>query len=97
MEIVIKNNAISTEGRDPSPKRFLAALEMVNKALALPLVGLVVVYQKTLSPDHGPQQVLYPHGFCQFYPSCSEFARLTLLDRGLVGLPRIINRVIACR
>ncbi|OGE88318.1 MAG: hypothetical protein A3J07_00810 [Candidatus Doudnabacteria bacterium RIFCSPLOWO2_02_FULL_49_13] len=72
-------------------------LKSVSKFLALPLVGLVVVYQKTLSPDHGPQQILYPYGYCQFYPSCSEFARLSLLNDGLLSLPQIINRLIRCR
>ncbi len=72
-------------------------LTQVNKIFALPLVGLVVLYQKTLSPDHGPRQVLYPYGFCQFYPTCSEFARQTLLTEGLLGLSKIINRLIACR
>lgn len=72
-------------------------LMAINKFLALPLVGLVVVYQKTISPDHGPQQVLYPYGFCQFYPSCSEYTRLTLLEQGFMGLPKIIKRLVACR
>jgi len=75
-------------------------MEIVNyisKIIAWPIVGLVVVYQKTLSPDHGPRQVLYPYGFCQMYPTCSEFTRLTLLSEGVIGLPKIIKRLISCR
>ena len=27
------------------------------------VIGLIIVYQKTLSPDHGWLKVKYPHGF----------------------------------
>jgi putative component of membrane protein insertase Oxa1/YidC/SpoIIIJ protein YidD len=71
-------------------------LKIINRYLTFPFVGLVVVYQKTLSPDHGLFKAKYPYGFCKFHPSCSEYARLTLLKDGLVGVPKIINRVIKC-
>ncbi len=38
------------------------------------LVFIIKVYQKTLSPDHGPIKKLFPHGFCRFHPTCSEYA-----------------------
>jgi putative membrane protein insertion efficiency factor len=69
----------------------------ISRILAWPLVVLVVIYQKTLSPDHGFVSVLYPHGFCKFHPTCSEYARETLLSRGILGIPKIINRIIKCR
>jgi putative component of membrane protein insertase Oxa1/YidC/SpoIIIJ protein YidD len=72
-------------------------LKSISRTLALPLVGLVVVYQKTLSPDHGPRKILYPHGFCKFYPTCSEYARLLLLRDGIISLPKIALRVFRCR
>jgi putative membrane protein insertion efficiency factor len=37
------------------------------------LIFIIKAYQKTLSFDHGPLKALYPHGFCRFYPSCSEY------------------------
>lgn len=39
----------------------------------LALVRLIKIYQKTLSPDHGPIKIFYPHGYCRFYPTCSEY------------------------
>ena len=45
-------------------------LSNINKRV---LIFIIKVYQKTLSFDHGPLKVLYPHGFCRFYPSCSEY------------------------
>lgn len=44
----------------------------------------IVLYQKTLSPDHGPLRVFFPHGYCRFYPSCSEYTRQAVLKKGLV-------------
>jgi putative component of membrane protein insertase Oxa1/YidC/SpoIIIJ protein YidD len=72
-------------------------LKTINRILAWPLVVIVVVYQKTLSPDHGPLSILYPYGYCKFYPTCSEFSRQVLLREGLVGIPKIIHRLISCR
>ena len=72
-------------------------LTQISKLLALPLVALVAVYQKTLSPDHGPLSIFYPYGYCKFYPTCSEYARQVLLKQGIAGLPKIIWRVLSCR
>jgi len=72
-------------------------LTQISKLLALPLVGLVAVYQKTLSPDHGPLSMFYPYGYCKFYPTCSEYTRQVLLKQGIAGLPKIIWRVLSCR
>src|SRR5262245_37118151 len=65
--------------------------------LALPLLLVVKVYQKTLSPDHGMLKPWYPHGYCKFHPSCSEYAAIILKTEGLIGLPKIINRLLRCR
>jgi putative membrane protein insertion efficiency factor len=71
-------------------------LEKINLWAAYPLVGLIVVYQKTLSPDHGPFKTLHPYGFCKFYPTCSEYARQMLKKEGLISLPKIFIRIIKC-
>lgn len=71
-------------------------LNKINQILALPLVGLVVVYQKTFSPDHGLLKAQYPRGFCKFHPTCSEYARQILLKDGLRGLPKVLFRVGSC-
>ena len=69
----------------------------VSRILALPLVGLIVIYQKTISPDHGFVSILHPYGFCKFHPTCSEYARLALIRDGVISLPKIIFRIIKCR
>jgi putative component of membrane protein insertase Oxa1/YidC/SpoIIIJ protein YidD len=54
----------------------------------------IVLYQKTLSPDHGAFKVFYPYGCCRYYPTCSEYA-LEAIDRhgvlkgGKIGARRV--------
>ena len=71
-------------------------MKQINLFLAYPLVGLVWVYQKTLSPDHGPLKVFYPYGYCKYFPTCSEYTRKVLLKEGLVGIPKIFHRLASC-
>ena len=61
------------------------------------VIGLIILYQKTLSPDHGVLHAIFPHGYCKFYPTCSEYGKLALQKYGLVrGLPMTVWRVIRC-
>lgn len=61
------------------------------------VVLLISAYQKTLSPDHGWFSGRFPHGFCRFYPSCSEYTRLSILKFGVVvGLYYGSKRIIRC-
>lgn len=56
------------------------------------------IYQKTLSPDHGLLRVLYPRGFCRFYPSCSEYGYQAVEKYGgLKGGIMAIRRVFRCQ
>jgi putative membrane protein insertion efficiency factor len=65
----------------------------MNK-LALKLIRL---YQKTLSPDHGPVKGLYPYGFCRFYPSCSEYSYQAIGRFGLfIGCYLGFRRLLKC-
>lgn len=75
----------------------METLKLINYLLALPLRLLVWVYQKTISPDHGLTRGLFPHGYCKFYPSCSAYAAIVLKEQGVIGLPKIIRRLISCR
>jgi putative component of membrane protein insertase Oxa1/YidC/SpoIIIJ protein YidD len=60
-------------------------------------VGLINFYQGTLSPDHGPLKDLYPYGYCRHEPTCSEYAKRAITDRGLfVSLLPIVGRVLTC-
>lgn len=61
-------------------------------------VGLINIYQKILSPDHSFwAKQKYPYGYCRFYPSCSEYVKLSILRHGVTaGLLRGIWRVMRC-
>lgn len=63
---------------------------MIKRAL----INLIKVYQKTLSPDHGPLSFLYSEGFCRFKPTCSQYTidaieRFGAAKGTLVGFYRI--------
>jgi len=58
---------------------------------------LVLFYQKTLSPDHGLFRNFFPHGYCKYYPSCSEYTRRAILKHGLVwGILKGAWRILRC-
>jgi putative membrane protein insertion efficiency factor len=48
------------------------------------VIKLIKIYQKTLSFDHGIFKVLYPHGFCRFKPTCSEYAIDAIQKYGII-------------
>jgi uncharacterized protein len=60
------------------------------------LIGLIKLYQKTLSPDHGPlsggkQKV------CRFYPTCSDYTIQAIEKYGVLkGMGMGIWRVLRC-
>jgi len=45
---------------------------------------LIRIYQKTLSPDHGPLKVKFPHGYCRFQPTCSEYTYQAIEKYGII-------------
>lgn len=61
------------------------------------LVSTINAYQKTLSPDHGPLRHRHPAGFCRFYPSCSEYTKLAIIENGsIAGLWLGAKRIARC-
>ncbi len=51
-------------------------MSFVDPVLQIPrrvAQGLIVVYQKTISLDHGPFSKHRTHQVCRFHPTCSEF------------------------
>lgn len=61
------------------------------------LVVLIKIYQRTLSPDHGIFKARWPHGFCRYYPSCSQYAIESIIANGLFrGSWQGIKRIIRC-
>ncbi len=58
---------------------------------------MIRVYQKTLSPDHGPLSRKYPHGFCRFHPSCSEYSYQAIKKYGIIkGVGKGFWRIARC-
>lgn len=60
------------------------------------VLSLIKLYQKTLSPDHGPTKKLHKHGFCRFYPSCSQYTyeaidRFGVFKGFLLGIWRVLR------
>jgi putative membrane protein insertion efficiency factor len=54
-------------------------------------------YQKTISPDHGLFSTLFPHGYCRFYPSCSEYGYQSIKNKGLIkGVFKTTWRILRC-
>lgn len=69
----------------------------MHSMLVRGLVALITLYQNTLSPDHGWFKARYPHGYCRFYPSCSQYAIDALKTKGIIrGIGSTIYRLLRC-
>ncbi len=62
------------------------------------MVFLIKFYQKLISPDHGGGlKIFYPHGFCKFTPSCSEYCKQAFRKDGFIkGFLKSVWRVLRC-
>ncbi|MDO8506993.1 MAG: membrane protein insertion efficiency factor YidD [bacterium] len=61
-----------------------------------PALFLIRLYQKTLSPDHGPLKAKFPYGYCRFQPTCSEYTyqaveKYGIIKGGAMGTWRILR------
>ncbi len=52
------------------------------------LLGLIIVYQKAISPYLGRH--------CRFVPTCSEYAKEAIVRYGWKGVVMAIHRVFRC-
>lgn len=58
---------------------------------------LITIYQRTLSPDHGFLKVFYPYGYCPKHPTCSEYGKIIIRERGLIlGSLLTLIRLLRC-
>ncbi|EKE27864.1 MAG: hypothetical protein ACD_3C00142G0020 [uncultured bacterium (gcode 4)] len=61
------------------------------------LLKIIWYYQKYISPDHSPFSKYHPGGYCKYYPSCSEYARLSIIKYGpLKWSIKWIYRILRC-
>ena len=77
------------------PDRFPPALSALLRLPARVLLGLIWVYQRTLSPVI--PAVMWPTCGCRFHPTCSHYAAEAVRTRGaLVGTVLALRRLIKC-
>lgn len=61
------------------------------------LIVLIKIYQKTISFDHGLLKNFYPHGFCRFTPTCSQYGIEALNKYGIIrGGLKTSWRILRC-
>lgn len=62
------------------------------------IILLIRIYQKFISPDHSAWgKHRFPHGYCRFYPSCSEYSKQSFMQYGFFrGLSQSFFRIIKC-
>lgn len=61
------------------------------------VLKLIKLYQKILSLDHGVFHSLFPHGYCRFNPTCSEYAYRAVEKYGiLAGGLKAVWRIMRC-
>ena len=58
--------------------------------------GLIAVYQKTLSLDHGPLSKYFPFRICKYHPTCSEYgyqaiSRFGVMKGGVLAVWRVMR------
>lgn len=73
-------------------------MKYVNLAIfRAPLLGIIRLYQISLSPDHGILRHRHPYGYCRFRPTCSEYMYAAVERRGVFkGIFLGIRRLLRC-
>lgn len=60
-------------------------------------VFLIKIYQKTISMDHGFFRKMFPHGYCRFTPTCSEYGLEAIKKYGFIkGWSKALWRIMRC-
>jgi len=60
------------------------------------VLKMIRLYQKTISFDHGMFKIFFPHGYCRFTPTCSEYTyqaveKFGIIKGGLKGVWRVLR------
>jgi putative membrane protein insertion efficiency factor len=82
----------------------LKGLKYIKNTIILPriiAIFLIIIYQKTISPDHGIfknwVKAKYPAGYCRFFPTCSDYSIGVIKKYGLVlGAIKTVWRILRC-
>lgn len=57
----------------------------------------IKIYQKTLSPDHGPLSYFIPTNTCKFQPTCSQYSFEAIKEYGILkGVALTAKRLAKC-
>ena len=71
--------------------------QFIDNFLKRRVIFFIKLYQKTLSPDHGVFKHKHPHGFCRFYPTCSDYAIQAINKYGIIrGGLKSAWRILRC-
>lgn len=69
----------------------------INNLLVILAVKIIQLYQRVLSPDHSWLKAKFPHGYCRFKPTCSEYSIAALQKYGIIkGSLLAIGRILRC-
>ena len=61
------------------------------------VLSIIRIYQKTLSFDHGFPKMFFPHGYCRFHPTCSEYGYQAIEKYGVIkGGIMAFYRILRC-
>jgi uncharacterized protein len=61
------------------------------------IIKIIRLYQKTVSFDHGVLKIFYPHGFCRYSPTCSDYAIAAIEKYGIIkGFLKAAWRILRC-
>ncbi len=61
------------------------------------VIFFIKIYQKTISPDHGPLKGIFPYGYCRFTPTCSQYGIDAIKRYGVIkGGAKTIWRILRC-
>lgn len=72
-------------------------MKSINTVLTKISLGLIWIYQRTLSPDKGIPSLRLKGRICMHEPHCSEYGKLCLQRYGFFhSIGKITNRVFSC-